>query len=238
MAFEFFQMAFYDDIFKYFILACNGIALLVWLTTVVTGNYSQMDRLWPILPMVYSWAYLYTSINFTPDKRSHDLNTSIIKTSESRLIIMSCLITAWGLRMAFTFWRRGYYSYGHEDHRWPEVQKRFTSKLSLFLFNFIFMGFVQNWILFGYALPMWFLQTNKTSVSTLNILDYVMIGLYLFGYLIEAIADEQQQLFQTNKYKWLDEQKNKKSNTKFSQQEIEDFKRGFMVRGLFKFSRQ
>jgi steroid 5-alpha reductase family enzyme len=68
MALEFFQMAFYDDIFKYFIIACNLIAILVWFTTVVTGNYSQMDRLWPILPMVYSWAYLYTAFNFSPDK--------------------------------------------------------------------------------------------------------------------------------------------------------------------------
>jgi steroid 5-alpha reductase family enzyme len=151
---------------------------------------------------------------------------------------MSCLITGWGLRMAYTFWRRGYYSKGHEDHRWPVVQKRFKTKIGLFLFNLIFMGFVQNWILFGYALPMWFLQTNKTSVSSLNVIDYFMIGLYLFGYLIEAVADEQQQLFQTNKYKWLDEQKSKKSNSKFSKQEIEDFKRGFMVRGLFKYSRQ
>ncbi len=102
------------------------------------------------------------------------------------------------------------------------------------------MGFMQNWILFGYTLPIWFIQSNKTSLGRqeeLNVYDFGLVFFYLVFYAIEAIADEQQWAFQSSKYKWLDAQK-KNLKTSYTQQQIEDFKRGFYVRGLFKYSRQ
>jgi steroid 5-alpha reductase family enzyme len=55
-------------------------------------------------------------------------------------------------------------------------------------------------------------------------------------FLIEIIADQQQWKYQTNKYKWIELSKqNKKTN--YTQEEIESFKRGFCIEGLFKYSR-
>jgi steroid 5-alpha reductase family enzyme len=58
-------------------------------------------------------------------------------------------------------------------------------------------------------------------------------GLFIFFFLIEAIADEQQWIFQAKKHDWL---KNPQSG-KYSEKEIVDFKRGFLVKGLYRYSR-
>lgn len=100
------------------------------------------------------------------------------------------------------------------------------------------MAIVQNTILIGYALPMWRIQTHPQD--NLNLLDLVFTILFIIFFIIEAVADEQQYSFQTQKYEWINEQKSegpKSSKSKFSQDQIEDFKRGFLVKGLFSYSR-
>ncbi len=57
------------------------------------------------------------------------------------------------------------------------------------MFNFVFMGFIQNWILLGYTLPLWFIQTNFKSQEPFNVYDIVVAILYLIFFSIEAIAD-------------------------------------------------
>ncbi len=45
-------------------------------------------------------------------------------------------------------------------------------------------------------------------------------------------------MFQTKKYKWLSEKdKNIKNVNNYTKEELEDFKRGFLTKGLFKYSR-
>ena len=100
------------------------------------------------------------------------------------------------------------------------------------------MAFVQNWILLGHALPFFFIINNTASgrlkeQQPLNELDLVVAGLFIFFFVFEVIADEQQWIFQTKKYDWL---KNPNSG-KYSAGEIVDFKRGFIVKGLYKYSR-
>lgn len=103
------------------------------------------------------------------------------------------------------------------------------------------MAFMQNWILLGYALPLWYIQThtyNKLNLQEpLNVLDGIVTFVYIIFFMIEAIADEQQWNFQSNKHKWLKEQKSGVNTTKYTKEEIEDFKRGFLVKGLFRYSR-
>jgi steroid 5-alpha reductase family enzyme len=94
------------------------------------------------------------------------------------------------------------------------------------------MAFVQNWILLGHTLPFFFIISNTasgrlTEQQPLNELDLVVAGLFLVFFLFEAIADEQQWIFQTKKHDWL---KNPQSG-KYSSEEIADFKRGFLVKG-------
>jgi steroid 5-alpha reductase family enzyme len=67
----------------------------------LTGNNSQMDKLWSILPIVYAWIIVVKS----------DMNL--------RLVIMAILITIWGVRLTLNFAKKGAYSIkfwsGEED---------------------------------------------------------------------------------------------------------------------------
>jgi steroid 5-alpha reductase family enzyme len=38
--------------------------------------------------------------------------------------LMAGLILVWGVRLVYVFWRRGYFKWGHEDHRWDELKKK------------------------------------------------------------------------------------------------------------------
>ena len=78
----------------------------------------------------------------------------------------------------------------------------------------------------------WYLMTNKLTQTSLNVADYCVIVAYLVFYFIEAIADEQQWKFQSNKHKWL-----KDKSLKYSKEEVVDFERGFVCKGLFAYSR-
>lgn len=146
---------FQDQVFQYFLIACNSIAFVVWIITVVTAKHSFMDKLWPILPGFYAYGFLFTSYYYADGKNS---NTSITSPSspsgQYRLILMTAFMTIWGARLAYYFWRRGYYKWDFEDHRWDSVKKKYNypeKKIAFHIFNFIFMAFMQNWILFGYG---------------------------------------------------------------------------------------
>jgi len=236
MGLDFFEMSSSDDVFSWFKWSANTLAICVWLLTLVTQNFSQMDRLWPILPVIYSWSFLYTSMSYNKDSSvgiKTSIRTDAFSASVERLFLISALITAWGIRLFAAFWRRGYYEWHHTDHRWPVVMKRFSSKWTMHLFNFIFMGFGQNWILLGYVLPMWYIQTHENTISPLNKFDYLCALVCLISFVIEAVADEQQWAFQSEKHKWL----KSVETSNATNVEIEHFKRGFCTTGLFKYSR-
>lgn len=176
---------------------------------------------------------MFTSYNFN-GKYSIKKNEN---TSLARLIIMSVLVTIWGSRLTYNFYRKGGYDCTTEDHRWVYVRRMFgypEKKLIFHLVNFFFTAFFQNYLLLGLVVPMWYIQT--TSPTALNKFDLVNAVLFGFFLSIEIIADQQQWHYQTRKYKWVDEQKTG-AKTKYTQEEIDNFKRGFLINGLFKYSR-
>lgn len=62
-------------------------------------NYSTVDRLWSITPIIYSWIFTINSKN-------------------ENLYLISICITLWGLRLSFNFYRKGGYNLNEEDYRW------------------------------------------------------------------------------------------------------------------------
>lgn len=237
---------FNDAIFKYFLFGVNTFALFIWVLNLVTSNISHMDRLWGILPNVYACLYLYTAVHFNPhgDKTYFSVLASD-GSSIARLVIMGGLMALWGVRIVFVFWRRGYYRMDHEDHRWESIREKLgypAKKLPFHVYNFVLMAFIQNWILFGHALPLWFIQTNTSggrigSQQPLNSWDLILTGLFLVFFLFEYYGDEQQWKFQTKKHQWLADCKSGKDVSLYTDSEIADFKRGFLCRGLFAYSR-
>ncbi len=64
-------------------------ALLCFVVSTLTNNYSQVDKLWSLIPMVYVWM------------------VAVHSEFEPRLILMALLVTVWGLRLTYNFSRRG-----------------------------------------------------------------------------------------------------------------------------------
>ena len=126
MEFDFLNLILKDEIFRYFLIANTSFALFIWIFNLITSNISHMDRLWGILPSIWASGFLYAAVTLNPGKEENSGNNySILKsddTSISRLILMAFLIAIWGIRICYVFYRRGYYSWGHEDHRWEEIR--------------------------------------------------------------------------------------------------------------------
>ena len=217
-----------DPVFKPFFIAVNILSVLSWIVSVITQNYSLVDRIWPIEPCVFAWAFLYTAYFFNTE------------TNKLRLFIICLLVTMWAIRLTYNYWRKGGYEWTAEDYRWIHVRKMFdfpNKKLLFNIFNLVFIAFFQIYLLLGLVTPMWFIQAYAGN-EPLNILDAILTVSFLAFFAIEVTADQQQWHYQTNKYKWLDAQKTKGAKQlNYTSSEVEEFKRGFLVKGLFRFSR-
>ncbi len=66
------------------------LSALCWIVSVITGDLSQVDRLWSILPPAYT-VYFWSC---APD--------------DGRLTVMVLLTLAWGGRLTYNFWRKGF----------------------------------------------------------------------------------------------------------------------------------
>jgi steroid 5-alpha reductase family enzyme len=180
----------------------------------ISKNYSQVDKVWSIAPMIYVWFFTYNS----------DFN--------SRMVIMSILVTIWGIRLTYNFARKSGYSIyfwkGEEDYRWKILKERvpvFNIKIIWSLFNFLFICTYQMGLIFLFTLPI--LAAWQGQNSPIGITDVLIsIGMLVF-ILIEAIADNQQYKFQTTKYELIN------NNKKLTG----DFKKGFLTNGLWSISR-
>ena len=120
------------------LLLCLLVMVLCFVAGELTGNLSQVDKLWSLVPAAYMW------IIATHPK---------VSDASGRLWLMSVLVQLWSLRLTFNFWRRGGYTWppwaGEEDYRWEYVRKFwFMSYLPLRLaFHVGFICIYQVWSL-------------------------------------------------------------------------------------------
>ena len=119
---------FRDPAFLNFWYASNLVAFITWMLTLINDNFSQVDRIWSILPVLYSWAFVATSMYNNPgpepdvqirsETRKEDVNVggSFVRMgvvleggnfSLLRLVVMASLITIWGCRLTYNYWRKG-----------------------------------------------------------------------------------------------------------------------------------
>lgn len=95
----------------------------------INRNYSQVDRLWSLLPAIYNVHYaVWAHLNRLPTmKLDHVMAVSII----------------WGARLTFNYWRKGGYQVGSEDYRW-NIVKDYVGGPGMFIFNVTFISLGQN----------------------------------------------------------------------------------------------
>jgi steroid 5-alpha reductase family enzyme len=183
-------------------------AAICFVLSSLTDNYSQVDKLWSIMPVPYVWIAAHFD-NYSP-----------------RLVLMAVLVTIWAIRLTYNFGRRGGYSIkfwtGEEDYRWSILRAKpgFEQKWKWVIFNLLFISAYQMALILLMTLP-----TVKATGSTveLNLVDYGLAAIILGLICIEFIADHQQYQYQQ-----------KKHLLKASNQEIpEYYKVGFTHTGLW-----
>ncbi|KAL7333211.1 hypothetical protein PS15p_202145 [Mucor circinelloides] len=199
----------------------SALITVHYIMSEITKNYSQVDRAWSILPGLYAWHYTI-----------HDY--LLTGSFHPRLLAGTILISIWGARLTYNFARKGGYYFTGHDYRFPYLRER-LGPVGMALLNLVFIAPFQNLLLLFMVTPLYITHSlfSNASVRTtigLSTLDWVTITLHLGLLFIEAVADEQQYVFQTEKYALLSHLK--------KDQLKGDYKLGFLWHsGLFQYSR-
>jgi steroid 5-alpha reductase family enzyme len=161
------------------LVALAVVTAATWLASLVTREYSWVDRLWSLTPPAYVlWFAAQTGF------------------SDARLVLMSALAVAWGARLTYNFARKGGYAPGGEDYRWAELRRRMSPAL-FHVFNVGFICIFQHALLFLLAAPAWLALAHRgTPLGAVDAVAAAGFALFLAG---ETIADEQQWRFQVDK---------------------------------------
>jgi steroid 5-alpha reductase family enzyme len=132
---------------------------------------------------------------------------TILGGMNERMMLMSVLITIWGIRLTYNFARRGAYVLkfweGEEDYRWEELRKRpgFKNRFVWMLFNLFFISGYHNVLIFLFTVPI--ITCLNDDVLTINFIDILLALIFIVFVVIEFLADQQQYDFQTEKHREL-----------------------------------
>jgi len=200
--------------------ALKTLAIIALISTVycfivgeITSNNSQVDKLWSILPIAYVWIIAGYG-DFTP-----------------RLVIMALLVSFWGIRLTTNFALKGAYQWkfwtGEEDYRWKYLRERpeFQARWKWTIFNLFFISFYQLTLILLFSLPA--LVALQFNNNPLHIFDYVIAALMFFFIVYEMIADIQHWKYQSKKWSLINQGK----------ELYDDYKKGFLDKGLWAYSR-
>ncbi|MEL6252328.1 MAG: DUF1295 domain-containing protein [Bacteroidota bacterium] len=167
-------------------------AALCFIISSLTKNYSQVDKLWSTIPILYVWVAAAEG-NFEP-----------------RLVLMAGLVSLWGIRLTLNFARRGGYSWkfwaGEEDYRWAVLRAKpeFQPEWKWVLFNLFFISLYQMGLVLLMTLPI----IKSMEGGALGWIDYVLAALIVGMVIYETISDQQQWEYQEEKHRRIREGEN------------------------------
>ncbi len=161
-----------------------AVAALCFVVGTVTGNVSQVDKLWSVMPVVYVWIVA---------GRSH---------WPARMVLMAILVTVWGARLTYNFSRMGGYSWkfwsGHEDYRWAHLRQWpvLNTRAGWTAFHLLFICFYQLALILWFTLP---IVSVRGTPRGLEAWDVVLAVLFIALVGFETYADQLQWTFQNEK---------------------------------------
>ncbi len=162
------------------VLALAGAAsIFSWVASLVSGDTSWVDRLWSVLPVLYTWVFAWADHG-----------------RDAPLDVLAALVTLWGARLTFNFARKGGYR-GVEDYRWAVLRARMT-RWQFQLFNLGFIVLAQNALLVLITMPAWRAYQHRRHAHY-GLADAFVAVAFLVALALETLADEQQWRFQESK---------------------------------------
>ncbi len=189
------------------------IVVYSFLAGELTNNNSQVDKLWSIIPIVYTWLVAGYG-DYAP-----------------RLVIMGLLVTLWGVRLTINFAMKGAYQWrfwtGEEDYRWQVLKQKpeFKPRWKWMFFDLLFISGYQNVLILLFTLPA--IVALQNFAVPVGVFDYLAATLMFFFIAWETLADIQQWNFQSKKYAMI----------KAGETLTGDYKKGFLDKGLWAYSR-
>ncbi|KAF8558108.1 DUF1295-domain-containing protein [Imleria badia] len=225
-------------LFVWPIQLCLGVTLTTYVLSLLTGNVSQVDRVWTFLPTIYTAYYALLPLwprtpqlfllPYTPEI----VHESFGGTFSPRALLMLALVVTWMFRLSYNTLRRGLFSLNDEDYRWQVLRERIPPWLFQ-VTNLTFIAVIQNIILFLLGVPAKIAVTQPHTC--LGVSDYALGALGFLTQLIEFIADNQQYSYQTfkrsgklNPNEWIG------ARIAWTKRDAE---RGFVTKGLWAWSR-
>ncbi|MDC7228361.1 MAG: DUF1295 domain-containing protein [Spirochaetales bacterium] len=136
--------------------------LLSFFYGLFTRNYSTVDRLWSVLPVVYVIIWLPDFI------------------ANPRYIIAVILVLLWGARLTTNFAIKGGYAFSFkkgftgEDYRWEILRKKIPNRFLFELFNLSFISAFQLILIFMFTLPLYYYGAITAPISVLEIILYAL----------------------------------------------------------------
>ncbi|KZP27454.1 hypothetical protein FIBSPDRAFT_1040273 [Athelia psychrophila] len=105
-----------DPTLKYPVKFCIVTTVTAYVLSIITGNVSQVDRVWTILPMIYT-AY-FALMPLWPDHAklymwpyTPEGVPCLVKDEYSpRALLMLALVFLWMCRLNYNTWRRGLFN--------------------------------------------------------------------------------------------------------------------------------
>jgi len=188
------------------------VVMVCFIVSEITRNYSQVDKLWSLMPLAYAWITAMAYPSF-------------------RLFLMASLVTVWGIRLSFNFYRKGGYSIipweGEEDYRWKVLRETsaLRGRIRFGLFNLLFISFYQNLLILLFSTPL--LMAALYQGVPVGATDLIAATLMLLFIITETIADNQQYMFQSVK----------RSAAENEKPYVESLSKGFLTEGLWKYVR-
>lgn len=173
---------------KILLAVCGGSAAYCFIAGEITKNYSQMDKLWSLLPVAYLWII------------------AVRGGMDARLTVYALIVTAWGARLTFNFARKGAYRLrfweGAEDYRWAIVRQSpvFRRGFLWTLFDLFFISIYQNLLVLAICLPA---LAASGSSAPFGISDWLAAALALGFLALETAADAYQWRFYREKKRLL-----------------------------------
>jgi steroid 5-alpha reductase family enzyme len=189
-------------------LCALGFAFCSFIFSIITGDYSWVDRLWSTLPAAFVWYYAYRG-GFT-----------------AALCIITALVTLWGGRLSFNFARKGGYT-GTEDYRWSVLRGKIKNPFLWQFFNLFFISVYQIGMFILFTWPVYSLIKTANNCPALFYIFAVLAFVFIC---IETAADQMQWNFHIAK-------KADKEGKNFPDKYINDVKNGFFSQSLFRYSR-
>ncbi|KAL7416000.1 hypothetical protein BDY24DRAFT_412918 [Mrakia frigida] len=207
------------------LLLCSWNVLWTWLAGEITGNVSQVDRVWTFVPLVYTIHFtiqplvaLYSLLPQAqrPETLAAFWNFFLNNVDHRQALALGTQIV-WSARLTYNAARRGFFDPRSEDYRWP-VARDMVPAWAFKIFNFAFIALYQNILLMLIAIPSHYLliqahpQTyhspplpEKVSHALmtypyLTTSDYVLASLALLCVYGEYVSDGIQQSYQSWKH--------------------------------------